>query len=95
MKKISEMTNIRKNMQCGQRLFAEQEEKVGRRFDIPLWEKYTLSIEEASKYFRIGEHKLRNLVNENQDADWILWNASRAQIKRKKFERFIDSISNI
>ncbi|EMJ5976870.1 excisionase, partial [Enterococcus faecium] len=23
--------------------------------DIPVWEKYTLTIEEASKYFRIGE----------------------------------------
>ena len=26
--------------------------------DIPVWEKYTLTIEEASKYFRIGENKL-------------------------------------
>ena len=24
--------------------------------DIPVWEKYTLTIEEASKYFRIGEN---------------------------------------
>ena len=28
--------------------------------DVPIWEKYTLTIEEASKYFRIGENKLRN-----------------------------------
>ena len=27
--------------------------------DVPIWEKYTLTIEEASKYFRIGENKLR------------------------------------
>ena len=27
--------------------------------DIPVWEKYTLTIEEASKYFRIGEKKLK------------------------------------
>ena len=30
--------------------------------DIPIWERYTLTIEEASKYFRIGENKLRRLV---------------------------------
>lgn len=30
--------------------------------DVPIWEKYTLTIEEASKYFRIGENKLRNEV---------------------------------
>ena len=28
--------------------------------DVPIWEKYTLTVEEASKYFRIGE---RNCVN--------------------------------
>ena len=30
--------------------------------DIPIWEKYTLSIEEAASYFRIGENKLRRLI---------------------------------
>ena len=32
--------------------------------DVPIWEKYTLTIEEASKYFRIGEKKLRKLAEE-------------------------------
>ena len=36
--------------------------------DIPVWKKYTLTIEEASKYFRIGEKKLRRLAEENQGA---------------------------
>lgn len=40
--------------------------------EIPLWQKYTLSVEEASKYFRIGQAKLRRLINENEDADFIL-----------------------
>ena len=34
--------------------------------DVPIWEKYTLTIEEASKYFRIGENKLRRLAEENK-----------------------------
>ena len=34
--------------------------------DVPIWEKYTLTIEEAAKYFRIGEKKLRKLAEENQ-----------------------------
>ena len=29
--------------------------------DIPLWEQYTLTVEEAAHYFRIGENKLRSL----------------------------------
>ena len=34
--------------------------------DVPIWERYTLTIEEASKYFRIGEKKLRKLAEENK-----------------------------
>lgn len=63
--------------------------------EIPVWEKYTLSIEEAAVYFRIGENKLRRLINENPNADYILWNGTRAQIKRKKFEETIDELSAI
>lgn len=58
--------------------------------EIPIWEKYTLSIEEAAVYFRIGENKLRQLISENKDAKYILWNGTRPQIKRKLFEEYID-----
>jgi len=53
---------------------------------IPFWEQYTLSIEEAAQYFRIGEHKLREIINENKNADFVLWNGNRLQIRRKLFE---------
>lgn len=39
---------------------------------IPVWEKYTLTAEEAAAHFRIDEHKLRNLINENKNADYLL-----------------------
>ena len=45
---------------------------------IPVWERYTLSVEEAAAYFRIGENKLRRIISENQNADFILWNGNRA-----------------
>lgn len=57
---------------------------------IPVWEQYTLSIEEASRYFRIGENKLRRLVEEHKNANWLIMNGNRIQIKRKPFEKFID-----
>ena len=41
--------------------------------DVPIWEKYTLTIEEASKYFRIGEKKLRKLAEENIGLMSIFW----------------------
>lgn len=63
--------------------------------EVPIWEKYTLTIEEAATYFRIGENKLRKVVSENADADFILWNGNRPQIKRIIFERYIDKINLI
>ena len=62
---------------------------------VPLWEKYTLTVEEAAAYFRIGEHKLRRLINENKNADYLLWNGNRVQIKREKFEKFVDGLEEI
>lgn len=63
--------------------------------DVPIWEKYTLTIEEASKYFRIGEKKLRKLAEENLDTGWVIVNGNRVQIKRKQFEKIIDKLDAI
>ncbi|MEY8388456.1 excisionase [Oscillospiraceae bacterium 38-13] len=62
---------------------------------MPIWEKYTLTIEEAAKYFRIGEKKLRKLAEENPDANWLIMNGNRIQIKRRQFEKVIDSLDVI
>lgn len=62
---------------------------------IPYWEKYTLTVDEASDYFRIGKTKLRNLINQNKDAEYLLWNGNRPQIKRVLFEQFIDKTNSI
>jgi len=66
-----------------------------RRGEIPVWEKYMLSTEEASDYFHIGINKLRRIISLNPTAEWILWNGSHAYIKRRIFEQFIDRINDI
>lgn len=67
----------------------EQSQNVDK-YDIPVWRKYTLSVQEAAKYFHIGDNKLRKLIDENPDAEFILWNGSRPQIKRRVFEQCVD-----
>ena len=64
-------------------------------YEIPIWRKYTLSVEEAAMYFRIGENKLRSLINEDKNADYLLCNGNRVQIKRAKFEQYIDKLETI
>ena len=63
---------------------------MNRTTQIPFWERYTMIVEEAAAYLRVGENKLRKLISEDNDADYILWNGNRPQIKRKKFEEYID-----
>lgn len=63
--------------------------------EIALWQKYTLTVEEASLYFRTGQAKIRRVLSENEDADFILWNGNRPQIKRKLFEEFVDRLNVI
>ncbi len=63
--------------------------------DIPVWERYTLTIEEAAKYFRIGENKIRKMAEENPAASWVLLNGNRIQVKRKQFEKMLDEAETI
>ena len=63
--------------------------------DVPIWEKYTLTIEEASKYFRIGENKMRKLAEENLTSGWVIMNGNRIQIKRKKKKKMLDTLDII
>ena len=61
-----------------------------RNCEIPIWQKYTLSLEEAASYYGIGQKKLRKIVEDNPTADYVLKNGVNIKIKRKMFENFID-----
>lgn len=63
--------------------------------EIPIWQRYTLAVEEASKYFHIGQAKLRRIISENEDANYVLWNGNRPQMKRKLFEEFVEKLNVI
>ena len=63
--------------------------------EIPIWEKITLTIDETALLFRIGQNKLRNLVHEQPNADFVIWNGVRPQIKRKLFEEYIYKCNTI
>lgn len=62
-----------------------------KKLELPWWQKYTLSLEEASEYFGIGYKKLRLFCKEHDDEEFILWNGNRALIKRTLFEKYLDT----
>ena len=57
---------------------------------IPWWEKYTLSVQETAEYFGFSDKKVRQIIDANETAAFILWNGTRPRIKRKLFEKFVD-----
>lgn len=62
---------------------------------VPIWQKFTLTINEAADYFNIGEKKLRQLAEEFEDYGFVLRNGNKTLIKREKFEDFINMTNSV
>ena len=62
---------------------------------VPIKDKFCLTIDEAAAYFNIGEKKLRKIVTENLYSDFVIQNGVKYLIKRKRFESFLNEISAI
>ena len=57
---------------------------------IPIWEKYSLTIEEAAEYTNIGTSKLRELTN-NPRCSFVFYVGKKHLIKRKELEKYLDN----
>ena len=61
-----------------------------------MWRRYTLTIEEAARYYHIGEGKLRTLIEHTSPMRiFYVMNGNRALIKREKFERYLDQATAV
>ena len=56
--------------------------------NIPVQEKFLISILEASRYFGIGQKKMRRLA-EDHLSDFAIFNGNRYLIVRPKFEEYV------
>lgn len=66
-----------------------------RSIQIPVWEKYALTIKEASEYYGIAETRLREYAVSNRTKPFVLKAGGRLLIKRKVFEAFLDQNNSI
>ena len=57
-------------------------------------EKFLLTLAEATEYFGISAHKIRELTC-NDVCDFVLWNGNKRMIKRKKFEEYLEKQQSI
>lgn len=62
---------------------------------VPIKDKYCLTIDEAARYFNIGEKKLRQLAAENINTGIVIQNGVKVLIKRRRFETLLEELSAI
>ena len=62
---------------------------------VPIWEKFTLTVNEAAQYFNLGEKKIRKLADDYEDYGFVLQNGNKTLIKRSKFEEFINETNAV
>lgn len=60
--------------------------------EIPISEKYILTVKEASEYFNIGIKNMRRMAEENTGA-YAIFLGNRYLIVRRKFEEYMDSLT--
>ena len=61
---------------------------------VPIWEKYNLTLEEASAYSGIGINKLREMTNA-KNCQFVLWVGNKRLIKRKLLDAYIEKTYSI
>lgn len=57
---------------------------------VPVWERITISLEEAAAYSGIGVRKLRDMTDK-PECNYVIWVGNRRMIKRKKFDEYLES----
>ena len=60
------------------------------KYEIPIWKKVALTKEEAAGYSHIGLNKLEELLK-IPNCSFVLYVGKKKLIKRKEFEKFIES----
>jgi excisionase family DNA binding protein len=55
---------------------------------VPVWERVTITLEEAAAYSGIGTRKLRSMTDD-PECKFVVWVGTRRMIKRKVFDEYI------
>jgi len=67
-----------------------QEKKI----TVPVWERATITLEEAAAYTGIGVKKLREMTNQPA-CDYVIWVGSKRMIKRRKLDEYLENAYSV
>ncbi len=58
--------------------------------NVPIWEKYALSVEEAAEYTGLGVNKIRTMSN-SEKCPFVIWNGNKRMLKRQALTNFLET----
>ena len=61
---------------------------------VPVWERATITLEEAAAYTGIGVRKLREMTDE-PTCDYVMWVGNRRIIKRRKLDEYLENAYSV
>lgn len=64
------------------------------KYEIPIWQKANLTLEEAAAYSGIGINRLRK-ITDDQNCKFVLWCGKKRLIKRKMLDKYMESTYSI
>lgn len=64
------------------------------KYDVPVWHKTNLTVEEAAAYSGIGSKKLREM-SDAEYCPFVLWNGTKRLFKRKKLDEYLAEMYSI
>lgn len=59
------------------------------KYEVPIWEKSNLTLEEAAAYSGIGINKLREITNE-RGCNFVLFVGTKRLIKRRLLDAYLE-----
>ncbi len=65
-----------------------------RKPEVPIWEKFLLTVDEAAYYTGIGRDRLYEL-SEGEASECVIWVGRKRLFKRKKFEEFLENLYSL
>ena len=85
---------MREESQMDSEVNCQREWFKSRGFDVPLWNRQNLSIEETAAYTGIGRDTIYKLIKQD-DCNFTLRVGKRTMIKRKRFEEYLEKLYSI
>lgn len=73
---------------------SQKDVKRNTKEEVPIPQKFLLTLEEAAQYTGLGINKIRE-ISKGEHCNFVLWNGAKRMLKRTKLEEFLEGVYSI